>query len=136
MIPKNIIKIIKSYINEDEYKKSITSDKQLLLELRDIEKDYTLNFILAHKLTKNFIINYKNNIKYIKNKDLVISLGHDFDINILSGVFVALLHIYTYDELIDAKNITDNYEFGRYEEKTQNLLEYILYLYKYIYGLY
>jgi hypothetical protein len=107
-LPKELSNIIDTYEDEEKYKESIKNmnpkirNKLILDELENIDLDEIIQFKLARQLANNYIESY--NKKYKKQKLNV-------DIKSLTGIFLSLLEIYSYEELLNPtkiKNLKDD----------------------------
>ena len=127
---KDIINIIKSYIDEKEFKKTVSTDKQLIAELKNVDKDYMLDCVLSYKLSIYFIGKYGGQMKYNKSFNVVrVPKDHKYNINILASIFIGLLQKYTYNDISNPKNVKLGDDLFNDGEEPKNLLEYITYLY-------
>ena len=85
-LPPSVSNIIDSYVSEEKYKESVTSNKLLLTELEDTNKNYMLDCKMSYALAEKYI--QKNELENISPITL-------------SGIFISLLQVYTYEEILN-----------------------------------
>lgn len=108
---KDITDIINSYESEEKYVESIknknyiTHTNLISNELENIEIDEIIQFKLARQLAIN--LKQKAKEKYEKNKGYT-PIVLEADIKCITGIFLSLLNVYRYEELLEPENIKNN----------------------------
>lgn len=120
-LPPSIENLVQEYNDEKVYRENLNNTNQLLRkqilkeELKNISVNETVNFKLSRQLAINFIEKFSNN-------DI------NVDLSCLTGIFLSLLGIFTYEQLLYPADQTIPF----YDEYNNDLYDYIFSQIRYI----
>jgi hypothetical protein len=123
-LPKELNDLVNQYEDEFKYTDAIINSNPIVKKdiLYDELKDIDLKEIIKFKLARQLSIQYTNKSKAFKKNNR--------EISIITGVFLELLNVYSYDELLDSKKLKINIDFDAVKpNEIKNISEYIQYLF-------
>jgi hypothetical protein len=113
-LPNALENLVDSYVDETKHNLSITSNKLLYEEVKDIDKDYLLKCKYAHQCAEKYKTKYADKVS----------------VSCLAGIFISLLDIFSYEEILNADvtkcndGLIDDYTSG---EELKDYIDQLIY---------